>query len=373
MTSGETTPLASVLVVDDTVENLRLLSNLLNEHGYEARPVTTGKQALQAVEHDPPDLILLDISMPEMDGYEVCRRLKASALSKDIPVIFLTALTETAHKVRAFEAGGVDYITKPFQVDEVLARVATHLALRQAQSELTASYERLRKLEQLRDDLVHMIVHDMASPLATLKIRLDVLDLSGDQLDELLRDDIHQAHQAVSTLMGMTRDLLDVSRLEQGKMPIKPAVCDLTRLAVEVRDALAAMDRERTIEVESAESVKACCDGDLVRRVIENLVSNGIHHTPPGTPVRISVVRTDDTVRVAVHDQGPGIDPGSRQQLFEKFGTVQARRDRSYQSIGLGLAFCKLAVEAHGGTIGVEQAKPLGNTFWFDLPAGDPS
>ena len=114
-------PVASVLVVDDGIDNLRLLSDFLGEHGYEVRAVTTGRQALQAVEHDPPDLILLDITMPEMNGYEVCQRLKAKDRSKDVPVIFLTSLTETADKVRAFDAGGVDYVIKPFQFDEVLA------------------------------------------------------------------------------------------------------------------------------------------------------------------------------------------------------------------------------------------------------------
>ena len=167
--------MASVLVVDDTIENLRLLSELLGEQGYEVRAVTNGRQALQAVEHDPPDLILLDINMPEMNGYEVCRRLKAQERSKDVPVIFLTALTDTADKVRAFDAGGVDYVTKPFQFEEVLARVKTHVALRRAQVELADSYTRLRALEQLRDDLVHMVVHDMRSPLPALLINLRLL------------------------------------------------------------------------------------------------------------------------------------------------------------------------------------------------------
>src|SRR6476619_7683520 len=133
---------ASVLVVDDTIENLRLLSSMLEEHGYEVRPVTNGRQALQAVERDPPDLILLDITMPEMDGYEVCRRLQERDGSRDVPVIFITALTDAADKVLAFEAGGVDYVTKPFQFEEVLARVRTHVALSRARSALTQSYQR---------------------------------------------------------------------------------------------------------------------------------------------------------------------------------------------------------------------------------------
>ena len=136
------------------------------------RAVTNGRQAIQAVERDPPDLILLDIGLPEVDGYEVCRHLRASERSQDVPVIFITALTDTVDKVRAFEAGGVDYVTKPFQVEEVLARVKTHVALRRAQAELADSFTRLRALEHLRDDMVHMVIHDMRSPLASLLMDL---------------------------------------------------------------------------------------------------------------------------------------------------------------------------------------------------------
>ena len=181
-----------MLVVDDTIENLRLLSDLLGEHGYEVRAVTTGRQALQAAEQAPPDLILLDISMPEMDGYEVCRRLKAAERSRDVPVIFLTASADTADMVLAFDAGGVDYVTKPFQFEEVLARVKAHVALRRAQSELAASYARLRALEQLRDDLVSMVVHDMRSPLQSMLISLRMLE---DSTSAQLGDDDRESLQ----------------------------------------------------------------------------------------------------------------------------------------------------------------------------------
>ena len=361
-------PHASVLVVDDTIENLRLLSSVLGEQGYDVRAVPSGRQALQSVDHDPPDLILLDISMPEMDGYEVCRQLRAKEGSRMVPVIFLTALTETSDKVRAFETGAVDYITKPFQLDEVLARVRTHVALRRAQAALTESYGRLRQLEQLRDDLVHMIVHDMRSPLTALLIRLRILTGRRSSLDDALREDLLEAVQSAEDVSRMANDLLDVSRLEGGKMPLERASWDLTRIAGDVRTALATLDPERFIEIDSAEPMEVSCDGALVRRTIENLVSNGIRHTPPGTPVRISLVREGSRVRVAVHDEGPGVPAEAREKIFEKFGTIETRRDRTYHSAGLGLAFCKLAVDAHGGSIGVEPRLPAGSTFWFELP-----
>ena len=358
---------AGVLVVDDTIENLRLLSNMLSEQGYDVRAVTSGPQALQAVEREPPDLILLDINMPEMDGYEVCRRLKARDRSKDVPVIFLTALADTSDKVRAFEAGGVDYVTKPFQLDEVLARVKTHVALRRARVALAGSYGRLRALEQLRDDLVHMVVHDMRSPLLALLVNLRVLT-RGSALSDDGRETLTDAIRSAEVLSRMANDLLDVSRLEDDKMPLQRAVWDLTQMAGEVRSALGTLDRDRRIEIESLGAVAVTCDGALVRRVLENLVINGIRHTPRGSRLRISIAGGDGRVRVAVHDEGPGVPSEARNKIFEKFASVETRREQRYHSAGLGLAFCKLAIEAHGGTIGVDSLVSTGSTFWFELP-----
>jgi two-component system sensor histidine kinase/response regulator len=362
------TSVGSVLVVDDTIDNLRLLSDLLARQGYEVRAVTGGRQALQAAAQDPPDLILLDIRMPEMDGFEVCRRLRATERSKDVPVIFLTALTDTPDKIRAFDSGGVDYVTKPFQFEEVLARVRTHISLRRAQLALADSYERLRALEQWRDDLVHMIVHDMGSLLTALQINLDLLTRPAAALSEGSRRDLRDAVESAQALSRMTNELLDVSRLEEGRMPIERAVWDLTQMASEVRSTLRVIDRERLIDIESAGAVFVTCDGNLVRRVLENLVSNGIMHTPAGGRMCISIGSGDGRVRVAVHDEGRGVPPEARGRIFEKFGTIKGRQEGTYRSVGLGLAFCKLAIEAQGGAIGVEPRVPTGSTFWFELP-----
>ena len=362
-------PLHNILVVDDTIENLRLLATILGEHHYEVRPVTNGRQALLAVEHDPPDLILLDINMPEMDGYEVCARLKERPELRDIPVIFLTALTETADKVRAFDAGGVDYITKPFQVEEVLARVKTHVALRRARQELSQSYERLRELERLRDDLVNMIVHDMRTPLMILLMELAHLKQSTLRTLGRLPAELDSCTEAATDLNRMTNDLLDVSRLEAGQMPIERSVTDLVGIAESVRSTITSLDRERTIEMDAPHPVEVACDPAIVRRVLENFVTNGVKHTPAGSRLRISVVASGARARVAVEDEGPGVPPEARERIFEKFGTVVTRNDSYYHSAGLGLAFCKLAIEAHGGTIGVTPARAHGSVFWFELPA----
>ena len=360
---------ASVLIVDDTVENLRLLASMLGDRGYEVRPVTSGPEALKAVAHDPPDLVLLDIDMPDMDGYEVCRRLKESEASRDVPVIFVTAFTDPCDKVRAFESGGVDYITKPFHIEEVLARVRVHVELTRARKELAQNYARLRQLERLRDNLVHMVVHDMRTPLQVLLLTISIVRERAKGLSPEVAEDLRNALAGSQMLTRLCNDLLDVSRLEEGKMPLRRLECDLAEIARGVGTNLAGLDPEREIRVEADGAVQARCDGTVIHRVIENLVSNGIKHTPKGGLLRVVAARAATGVRVAVHDQGPGIPVAARGKIFEKFGTIEVRAEQTYHSTGLGLTFCKLAIEAHGGTLSVDSPEAGGSIFWFELPA----
>lgn len=360
---------ATILVVDDTIENLQLLASLLGAHGYDVRPVTNGRQALQAVEREPPDLILLDITMPVMDGYEVCARIKRLDVARDVPVIFLTALTDTADKVKAFEAGGVDYIAKPFQIDEVLARVKAHVALRRALRDLAREHERLRVVEDLRDRLFHMVVHDMRSPLMALSMNLEFLrDAIAPVASAQANNDLRTAIHSANALGHMANELLDVSRLESGAMPLTRAHADLAQVTRDAIARLEGLDRGREYVVDARGDVTVECDAGIIRRVIENLMSNAIKYTPAGGRVRFALVRDGDRVRVSVFDEGPGIPVDARAKIFEKFGTLDAPERRAHHSAGLGLAFCKLAVEAHSGTIGVNAAEPRGSEFWFELP-----
>lgn len=354
----------SILVVDDTVENLRLLVGILGERGYEARPVTNGPDALVAAEHEPPDLILLDVTMPGMNGFEVCRALKSREALKDIPVIFLTALTDVQDKITGFAAGGVDFITKPFHVEEVVARVATQVGLRRARQELAESLDNLRVLEKLRDELVHMILHDMRGLLTVV---ISYLDLARPSLNGEVAADVAEAENAARAVVRMANTVLDVSRLEEGKMPVKLKPTDVTVLAAEAAHTFGALDITRTVRCTTSGPVMANCDADLVRRVIENLVSNAVKHTRSGGDVTVEARLEGGRVRVAVQDNGAGVPEEVRAHLFEKFAA--AGKASKFHSAGLGLAFCRLAVEAHGGTIGVEPATPRGSIFSFSIPA----
>jgi two-component system, sensor histidine kinase and response regulator len=369
--TARTSTAANILVADDTPENLRLLVTVLSAQGHQVRAVTGGQHALAAAERDPPDLVLLDINMPDMNGYEVCARLKQRPALADIPVVFLTAMSDVADIVRAFDVGGVDYITKPFQLAELQARVRTHLALRRTQFQLRESLDKLQALEKLRDDLVHMLVHDMRSPLMALMGHLSMVeDEAKAKLSDEAVSDLAAASRGAADIARMANDLIDVSRLEAQQMPIDCGEHDLGAIIRDVARTFAALDTSRALELRVPELLTVHCDGGLVRRVIENLLGNAFKHTPGSSAIQVWAARHDGGARVTVADEGPGVPLDARERIFDKFAGAALRKDHHYHSSGLGLAFCKLAVLAHGGRIGVEPREPRGSVFWFELPAG---
>ena len=356
----------SILVVDDTPANLRLLSEMLSKRGWKVRPVPSGPEALQAAQRFPPDLVLLDINMPGMDGYEVCRRFKADSKLKDIPVLFISALSETDDKVKAFAAGGVDYVIKPFQFAEVEARVQTHLELRRQKRALQESYERLKELEHLRDNLTHMIVHDMRSPLTMILMSLGLLAATPPPEASDFSGILQTARQGAATLAGMVTQLLDISRLEASQMPLQKTECDLVKTVQSAIDSLGVSVEARHLRLLAPAPVTALGDVDILRRIVNNLLGNALKFTPQDGEIAVSITRETAAARVAVTDNGPGITAEDHQKIFEKFGQAQAGKEKG--GSGLGLTFCKLAVEAHGGRIGVLSEVGQGSTFWFTLP-----
>jgi two-component system sensor histidine kinase/response regulator len=358
----------NILLVDDTPANLQLLSGMLRQQGYKLRPAPSGKLALQAARAHPPDLILLDIRMPEMDGYEVCEQLRADPALKEIPVIFLSALSETTDKVKAFAAGGVDYITKPFQLDEVLARVETHLELRRQRRELQESYESLRRLESLRDSLIHMVVHDLRAPLMLVGDFLALLEKHESQnLSSNGSRFVLQARRAVDELVDMVNSMLDVSRIEAGELKLDRSRCQLNLLVREVAGEFDPGGDATEIVTEVPEQpVEVSADSALLSRVMRNLLGNALRFASGRGSVRAVVSSSGLEARVEVSDNGPGIPPEDQQKIFEKFGRVGDAR--SGTGTGLGLTFCKFAIELHGGRIGVQSKVGEGSTFWFTLP-----
>jgi two-component system, sensor histidine kinase and response regulator len=366
---------ANILVVDDTPANLQVLVGMLKEHGHRVRPVLEGRLALRAAKAEVPDLVLLDINMPDMNGFEVCEQLKADAKLADTPVIFISGNNETADKVRAFSVGGVDYVTKPFQMAEVEARVATHLELRRKRRELQESLEALQRLETLRDSLVHMVVHDLRSPLAAISACLEVIKWDAEeQHRQELAADVETALHATRTIIRLVNSVLDVSKMEGAEMRLQLAPADIAAVARESVDELESLVGTRQLVRDWPDDpVMAVVDRDLVARVMQNLLSNALKFTPAAGSITVAVEANDDMVRVAVSDTGPGIPREYRERVFEKFGQVEALSRGQRFSTGLGLTFCRLAVEAHGGRIGVDSEVDHGSTFWFVLPRNGPT
>jgi signal transduction histidine kinase len=347
-------PGASILVVDDMPANVLLLVRMLAERGYRPRPVSSGPLALESARAERPELILLDINMPEMNGYEVCAQLKADAALKDIPVIFISALHETMDKVKAFRAGAVDYVTKPFQFEEVYARVQTHL--------------QMHRLETLRDDLTHMVIHDLRNPLSVIFGFLHVLKVYESQnLSASALEFAALARNSAEELRTMISSILDVSKLGAGQMKLHAEPGDIVALARAAMEENRDAPGNRSVILDApTEPLLAPVDGGLIRRVFQNLLSNALRYTPNGGTVRMVIAPSGGDVRATITDSGPGIAAENHQRIFEKFGQVHDPNSR--QGTGLGLTFCKLAVEAHAGHIGVESEVGHGSTFWLTLP-----
>ena len=369
-----------LLVVDDNEDNREVLARRLQKQGHWVVTAASGAEALAAASGHIFDLVLLDIMMPEMDGYEVLARLKADPTTQNIPVVMISALDEMDSVVRCLHMGAADYLPKPFNPTLLQARVTASLREKRAHdrelrfTELTQeSYRRLQELESMRDDLTHMIIHDLRTPLTSLMGGLNTVPLLGE-LNETQREMLEIALTGGQTLLGMVNDLLDVEKLEQNSMPL-----DRTKLTAEglIARALAQVSALGsaggvTLRTEIAPDVPEFSgDEDKLRRTLVNLLGNAIKFTPEGGFVTVSAQYQPDeeSIRFAVSDTGEGIPPEAFGQIFEKFGQVASRKRGRKMSTGLGLAFCKLAVEAHGGQIGVSSVLGEGSEFFFTIPA----
>ena len=363
-----------VLVVDDIEANRILLQEILELDGLEVVLAHDGAQALHAVIDSKPDLVLLDVNMPGMDGLEVCRRLRANQETEALPIILVTALAERAHRLEGVSAGANDYLTKPIDRPDLLLRVRNALRLRKLHADVAEQLCKLEQLEQMRDGLVHMLVHDLRTPLTGITV---YLQLAQERVAELgdadLTESLSDMGASVSRLTEMVSDVLDVSRLEANAMPLKPAEVDLGTLAAEAVASLGRSEHATVVQTNGTGPVRATVDPDLIRRVIANLVGNALKFSPRGGEVRLEVDQANSRARIRVRDRGRGIPKEYHEKIFEKFGQTNGDAAPLVRSSGLGLTFCKLAVEAHGGTIGVESEVGTGSTFCVELPAHSPS
>src|SRR5688500_14017111 len=373
-----------ILVADDVPANVELLFDQLHVLGFRAIAARDGPSALAACADQHPDLCILDVSMPAGDlgvddrstGFEVCRRIKRDPRTARIPVIFVTALNDTTDRVKAIEAGGDDFLTKPHNRLILGARVRSLLKLKAATDALEQSYRKLRELEKVRDDLMKMIVHDLKTPLTAVLATLE-MTIDGDfgQVSEMQRRALSDAESKAEDLLALIEDLLEIARIEEGMSVMQPTPIAPAALLTEIvhEFSLRFQQEKATATVDVTDDAPVFeADKALLKRVMSNLVQNALTHTPHAVHLSLTARKEGDGVLFTIADNGPGIPPEYHEVIFRKFEQVKAPTVPRVRSSGLGLAFCKLVADAHGGRIWVQSTEGRGSAFYLTLPVHPP-
>ena len=368
-----------ILVVDDDPDNLGVLFEYLDSVGFKVLLVQNSANALLQAEQKQPDMILLDIIMPGLDGFETCQRLKANAQTKDIPIIFMTALSEIENKIKGFKMGAVDYITKPFQQEEVFARVNAHLTIRKLQQQLEAKntllekqVAQLQELNASKDKFISMISHDLQSPFSSLRglIQFTAENIGGYNKTEL-ENIMDLLGNSTDNLYALIENLLTWSRIQRGVMEHYPQRVDIRDVAAENIDLFiqSAEDKKITLRNLIKEKTPAYADFNMVNSVLRNLFSNALKFTPSGGTVEVSARDDGAFVEVSVADTGIGIGNEHLAKLFRIDARYKRLGTAREKGTGLGLILCKEFVEKNGGKIWIESEVERGTTVKFTLPS----
>ena len=361
-----------VFIIDDDPASIRMLNELLQER-YEVFGSTGGHQAIELIGQLLPDLILLDVIMPEMDGYEICRRPKEKRATRDIPLIFLTSCTETDKIVRGFGLGAVDYITKPFQVSEVLARVDTHVQLRAARQEIAlknAELEtRARELEHANEELEafnYSVAHDLRTPLVTVGLICNLLLKKHSlSLDETDREYLLILLKETTRMDGLVSALLTFSRCS--RQEISKQETDLSRMVNDIRAELLVQEPQRQVNFRIEEGVLCYGDPFLMQVVLENLIGNAWKYSSKkeSALIEFGVSATDGETTYFVRDNGAGFEMDKAELLFAAFQRLHDSND--FEGFGIGLTTVQRIIHRHGGRIWAEGEVGKGATFYFSL------
>ncbi|MBN1486520.1 MAG: hybrid sensor histidine kinase/response regulator [Anaerolineae bacterium] len=375
-----------ILIVDDKLSNLRLLTKILTEEGYTMQGAVTGQEALEIARETPPDLILLDIMMPDMNGYQVCELLKENPQTQDIPVIFISALDQTQEKINAFALGGVDYITKPFKYKEVVARVKTHLSIRNLQRQLEAANkaleEHLAELKTLNSELAdrneeldafsHTVAHDLKNPLSL------IAGYAGLLLEEYAfmgRDEILQSAQNIYRGIEKMTNIINNLLLLAGTRKADVVAQPLTNMGMIVMEALHRLDHmlsTREVQLDIPEAWPTAWGyAAWVEEIWTNYISNAIKYGGDPPHVKLGATEQDNGfIRFWVQDNGSGIPQEKLGRLFVPFERLDQARIKGH---GLGLSIVQRIAHKLGGEAGVESEVGKGSLFYFTLPRENPT
>lgn len=361
-----------ILIVDDVMSNVLLLKVLLTNEQFQIATANNGTQAIEQVEKEKPDIILLDVMMPDMSGFEVAEKLKSNPATMDIPIIFLTALNSTADIVKGFQVGANDFISKPFNKEELIIRVTHQISLIAAKRIIVAKTDELRRTIIGRDKLYSVIAHDLRSPIGSIKMVLNMLILNlpsstiGEEMFELLT----MANQTTEDVFGLLDNLLKWTKSQVGKLKVVYQDINLIEIIDGVAEIflMVAQLKNIKIQIDTPDLIEVTGDIDMIKTVIRNLISNAIKFSRDGDTIHVSAVKDGDMAIVSVRDCGCGIDEEDQKKLlhtdthFSTFGT------NNEEGSGLGLLLCQDFVIKNNGKLWFTSVKGEGSTFSFSIP-----
>ncbi len=380
---------ATVLVVDDEPNNLEILQGFLRIEGFNVLAAEDGEAALQSVANGQPDLVLLDVRMPGLDGFEVCRRIKENPATTFLPVVIVTALHGSQERVRGAAAGADEFLSKPYDHVELITRVkallrykrfhdqvtAANAELERRVTERTAELEsalaELRSLDHLKSEFITNVSHELRTPLQHVKGYIDLLaegamgNLTPKQVEGLTL-----AQEAVDRLDNVVDDIVDFSSLDESALTFEPIyLLDVCRNVINGYSAIANRRKVSITLSMAADLPMVNADRVAITRVLRHLLDNAIKFGPPNQIVQIQVDRRGERVRVSVRDHGPGLSPNDVERIFDVFYQVDGSSTRKGGGLGVGLALVRKLVEAHGSQVTVKSELGKGSTFVFDLAA----
>lgn len=361
-----------ILIVDDVMSNVLLLKVLLTNEKFQIATASNGRQALDQVIKEKPDLVLLDVMMPDMSGFEVSQQLKANPEMAEIPIIFLTALNSTADIVKGFQVGGNDFISKPFNKEELIIRVTHQISLIAAKRIIVAQTEELRKTIIGRDKLYSVIAHDLRSPMGSIKMVLNmlILNLPSDTIGPEMYELLTMANQTTEDVFSLLDNLLKWTKSQIGKLKVVYQDIDMVEVTegvIEIFSMVAEL-KKISIRLKTPSKLEVYADIDMIKTVIRNLLSNAIKFSNEETEILVTVQEQEGMAVVSVKDSGCGIDEENQKKLlhtdthFSTFGT------NNEEGSGLGLLLCQDFVIKNGGRLWFTSAKGEGSTFSFSIP-----
>ncbi|MEM1336755.1 MAG: hybrid sensor histidine kinase/response regulator [Bacteroidota bacterium] len=363
-----------VLAIDDEQLNLELLQFILDRNDCIFRGTSNDEYFFELLEQRLPDLILLDVIMPRIEGFELCEKIKENPLYRDVPVIFLTGKVNVKDKIKGFEVGGVDYVTKPFNEQELVARIQTHVELRRARNQIEQQAEHLRQSNALKDRMFSIIGHDLRSPLSAAKLKMDFImrgivdPTSPDFKDKT----VYELLKTMDEALNLLQNLLGWAKAESDQIQIIPENLDLHEIVEQTFRLLKLGSEHKKITLSNhvPKATHVFADLNTTKTVLRNLLSNAIKFTPYEGEIQVNLKMQKNSTIVEVKDNGQGIPPEDIPKIlnpsehFTKLGTDKE------PGTGLGLVLCQSFIHKNGGTLKIKSTVGEGSTFYFDLPVG---